>query len=674
MGQPIKPNDYDESRIFKTTTPNGNVRYELKGLTPQSGIEGGTYFDENGNSVPFDSNQTYFSLSPLPEDWRNYYLWSKTTPSIPEITVTPDKSYFERIDTEPSSERYIVGNAGEGQKQQDYIDLWNKKIRDADRFVSRGWGSRAWGKLGGTMGAGALTALGLSYGLPFFAPGSAGGNFLGNLALWTGLDQASNLAYQNITGSKNHYMDDAFRFIGGDKISNPYVKEGARFAFDFANPINYSSLLEKKATDAGIDFVNRISKDGFRIGDKNYSLGWYSFIPKGSMAGTIIPPGVPVIKSNPVQNYGYDREQIINELKDLISNPNLQIEEPGLYNLLQEQEFGQIVDNIIKEGSFNPNYAFDVKSLLKPDARAIIAAEYQAMKNPNSKKQIYNIGVRGTTPDYYESFKGNKSKSSGDDSIDRMLAEQRFLSNNSTLASAKYGYRDPIHTQLYLQDLLNQKKITEEQYNYARTLNDYINNAVQEIGLRKGTNKGIVSTVNDEGYVVMNSTNRNHPNIQFAELDPKHPKYQNVGNDMTFEEANQRLNQFFTYLDTNPDAYAGAWNQRYLYTSPGNRTIDIKYDPSTKKALYVTPTYMENGKVTPGVTFSENAKDVIDAQSKFRIGKFQKRLQDVGFNIYRPFYLKMDNVNDPFLSDIRTGVNLIPFKKGGKLKLKPKSK
>lgn len=122
-------------------------------------------------------------------------------------TVWVDQDGNEVAKTGPTSE----------QQQQDYIATHPTK--DA----SETFGNRALFYIL-TGGAGAANG-----GFNFLL-GDAGRRAVGGIALGTAAENFGQLAYGG------DYMGDAFNFIGGDNISNPYVREGARFGWSLLNP------------------------------------------------------------------------------------------------------------------------------------------------------------------------------------------------------------------------------------------------------------------------------------------------------------------------------------------------------------------------------------------------------------------------------------------------------
>lgn len=76
---------------------------------------------------------------------------------------------------------------------------------------------------------------------PYLAPGTVSANLIGNTAAGLATSEASNMLYKGITGSQNGYMEDAFNFLGGNRISNPYVHDVSKFILNLFDPAFYST-------------------------------------------------------------------------------------------------------------------------------------------------------------------------------------------------------------------------------------------------------------------------------------------------------------------------------------------------------------------------------------------------------------------------------------------------
>lgn len=131
-----------------------------------------------------------------------------------------------------------------------------------------------------------------------FIPGTKGGNLLGSLAGGVVLDQSLNKGYQFLTGSKNHYTDDAFNYIGGNNISNPYLQTGARFAFDFINPINYIPISGSKIASK----INNFTSQSINP-TQNALIKLELGLPLSSNEQGLLMGGGPARYLNPKYNY-----------------------------------------------------------------------------------------------------------------------------------------------------------------------------------------------------------------------------------------------------------------------------------------------------------------------------------------------------------------------------------
>lgn len=212
---------------------------------------------------------------------------------------------------------YSNGVASEAPSIQDAQNRF--QLRDINRYwatkeLNDKYGGAAWGKqVGIPLAIGAGAALGASYALPWLAtgasnyvlpwlstnlaPGSLGGNIIGNVAGFSLANKGINdLIYKPLTGSNNTYMEDIFQGIGGENIQNPYLREAARFGVDLFDPLNlvpYGEVGEK--VGRGLNYLESNFKPHLNFKD---GLWWsfgdnpqneYRFVSQGAYSGIPIP-------------------------------------------------------------------------------------------------------------------------------------------------------------------------------------------------------------------------------------------------------------------------------------------------------------------------------------------------------------------------------------------------
>lgn len=237
-----KPQNYNENRILITKTPEGNYKYELLSDKAVPQVPSGEYYDKDGNPVSYTEGQNYYPvIGDLPTDWRDYYIYQRT----------------KHLSNKPSNieaTNYIIGNAGEGQTQQDREVAWKQKIKDSDKFVSEGWGSRAWGKLGWDLAKGA----GLSYAFAVspiqtllgVAGGNVGGKVFDNL-LTQAIGQNWNTFTKPLADYTKQYLPD-YMVDDIQAMTNPGTLMGGMYGANLYTPTspNFFTNFKQSAKQA----------------------------------------------------------------------------------------------------------------------------------------------------------------------------------------------------------------------------------------------------------------------------------------------------------------------------------------------------------------------------------------------------------------------------------------
>lgn len=105
-----------------------------------------------------------------------------------------------------------------------------------------------------------------------------GRKFAGYTAGALAVDGIANEIYQGVTGSNNHFMDDAADAIGINNIKNPWVREPVRFAFYGTNPTGW--LPTTPVANATQQLIN-YSKNNIREQLLNHTLKRGMSLKKG---------------------------------------------------------------------------------------------------------------------------------------------------------------------------------------------------------------------------------------------------------------------------------------------------------------------------------------------------------------------------------------------------------
>lgn len=79
---------------------------------------------------------------------------------------------------------------------------------------------------------------------------------IADMALGTAVHEAANTGYKVVSGSNNGYMTDAFNYLGGNNISNNYLRTGAEFGFNLLDPAwwfggSITNKFAEKSLEAG---------------------------------------------------------------------------------------------------------------------------------------------------------------------------------------------------------------------------------------------------------------------------------------------------------------------------------------------------------------------------------------------------------------------------------------
>lgn len=139
---------------------------------------------------------------------------------------------------------------------------------------------------------------------PYFAPGTIGATLVGQTAAGLGTSMAANSLYRWITGSQNGYMKDAFNYLGGNKISNPYLYDAAEFGFNLLDPAFYSTAPAEAVIKGILNLESRFTPYGFRVGK-------YAYTPDPSTMSI----NFPIFKRTRVGNASQEQLKLLHELE-----------------------------------------------------------------------------------------------------------------------------------------------------------------------------------------------------------------------------------------------------------------------------------------------------------------------------------------------------------------------
>lgn len=119
------------------------------------------------------------------------------------------------------------------------------------------------------LGAVGLTAYSAPWIMPYFAPGTIGGDMIGLGAAGKAVHDATNIVYNQFADSKTgDYMTDAFDEIGGNNIENPTLRDVAQGVFSAGDPAYImGGPLLSRAFGAGQSLINSAVNAGKKVID-----------------------------------------------------------------------------------------------------------------------------------------------------------------------------------------------------------------------------------------------------------------------------------------------------------------------------------------------------------------------------------------------------------------------
>lgn len=628
---------------------------DQKGIPRSSFDTQSVWVDSSG--MPVQSNDPYFNE--FLEKWRKGEIAKDST----TWESTYDEDYWNNQNsgtpgtTVASETNHNIFDA------QDNYQMREGTLKGIDAEVRRGWGDQGRWDVTKWMLAGAAGATAGAYALPWLW-GYAGD------AIMTGLDLYG--GYEGLLGENGLLTENGLRKTARLARNGDWEGAGWSLLGDVGN-----ALMSIPGVSAGKKLFNT----GVRVGDDSYKLGVKVLgAPEGVATVGIPVPAVSKVKPN----LGYDTEAMGQRMKEFLGDPEFELKYPGLVDRLNTPE-GKAVAEAMNKGEFTST--FSLNSPLEPSAYDVLQAhllDYGSETLPR-----WSIGTRGLSPGNYP-----EATDFGNKVIDGV-----FLSNSPQAATAKYGFRDPLQTQLLMQDLLASRRVSEESYNWAKRINDALAENTYNSWFKKGskTLKDYEKAIKagEDGEDLLDGLSRVHfrprtiqygqskistpfydatapgqkmtHKMQYFEVDPSASSYQSVIDGMNQEEANLALNRWFSSLGVKAEE-TGAYNQHYLFdpkklklklTSPGIFT------PGQRFPIVIQGTD-NTGKAIRTQVNAPAYKNFTEFQGNF--GKFLQNDPSLRGVRGRKFNLDM-RANDPY--EMRTltvpYTSLIQLKNGGQV-------
>lgn len=503
--KPIKPKDYDRSKLATVMGANGRPRLVM--ITGPAGPEDfrgkNTTFYDGQRVGKYDPTKKYNNIVTAPSSWKAYYEWENAQAAGKKEEPTKDLEYNDIVkqvnpflSTESSlldltlntQTPYVIGEAGYGQEHQDREADYRQGQLAADNFVSNGWGSRRWGQLGWELGKGAAAVVGIVK-TPFMPlVSSIGGAIVGG----------------------DLYDKFSTMFFGGDWNTTT--------APLFNNLNNYLPIYITK------DLQNW-SNPGAILG------GWQGFLfgknPRGYVRALNknVYGGVPIV----TKNNSLGVEDLPPESRELTNLINFITKAPINDKVRQNQELvRQLLQDPKKFGMTYQQLADFNKSIFGKDASSAAHRKttFQNLRNPTnvdkgSAFEKANKGelITGEEPDYMAWVEQNKNNyteypdfSYGADSKKDYYNNVKTYYNGLGLGSI-FKINEDLSSNSVINLIRQMSSLTKKglvryvPYNGKMTKTNHYGNAL---------NEEAVKTVNFN----INRMMRENPDIDFGEFDP----------------------------------------------------------------------------------------------------------------------------------------------------------